>query len=274
MNKIYIGDNLQIMKSLKSELVDLIATDPPFYSQRDYGDFDDQWESLDEFLNFMKPRLIEMHRLLKPTGSIYIHCDQSASHYLKVEIDKIFGYNNFKNDIAWGYSAQGKPPNGAFPHKHDNILFYTKSNKSTFNREYIPLSEEEINKRYRHTDETGKKYYWYRKKHKIYYNGEGIPVLSWWNDITGFGTMTRSKEKSGYQTQKPRKLYERIIKTSSNHGDIVLDCFCGSGTTLDAAETLGRNWIGIDKNSDCLDHIRKRFNDRHALLSSYKIIEG
>ena len=276
-NKLFIGDNLSIMRSLPNESIDLIATDIPFNSGRSYSskngiEFDDRWSSLEEFIEFMKLRLIEMHRLLKETGSVYVHCDQSASHYLKVEMDKIFGVDNFKNDIVWCYAAQGKPPKNGFPRKYDNILFYTKSNKSTFNREYIPLSEEEINKRYRHVDENGKKFYWYRRKNKIYYNGEGIPVLSWWTDIKGFGTQTRSKERIGYPTQKPMKLYQRIIKASSNEGDLILDPFCGSGTTLDAAQLLNRNWIGIDKNPNTIDYIKNRFNKYGLLQPDYEVI--
>ena len=107
MNKLFIGDNLEIMRSLPDESVDLIATDPPFYSKKNYKEFDDRWSSMEEFIGFMKLRLIEMRRLLKETGSIYVHSDQSASHYLKVEMDKIFGEDNFKNDIVWCYAAQG-----------------------------------------------------------------------------------------------------------------------------------------------------------------------
>ena len=136
LNKIYCGENLEIMRSLPNNSIDLIATDPPFFSQRDYGDFDDRWDNLENYLEFIVERVKEMYRLLKDSGSLYLQCDTSASHYLKVELDKIFGQEHFKNEIIWCYSVHGGKPKKAFPKKSDRILFYSKTNNHTFNTIY------------------------------------------------------------------------------------------------------------------------------------------
>jgi DNA modification methylase len=128
----YEGDNLAIMRGLLSETIDLIYIDPPYFSQRDYGDFDDRWKSMQHYFDFMIERLKEMHRLLKPTGSIYVHLDWHAVHYVKVEMDKIFGYDNFVNEIIWHHDMGGRGKT-RFARKHDTILFYSKSEKYTFN---------------------------------------------------------------------------------------------------------------------------------------------
>ena len=274
-NKLYIGDNLEIMRSLPNESVDLIATDPPFYSRKNYQEFDDRWSSLEEFIEFMRLRLIEMHRLLKPTGSIYLHLNQSASHYIKIEMDKIFGTDQFVNDIIWTYAVNGRPPKYGFPKKHDNILFYRKSSISTFNRLYQDIPKDAY-KKFSKTDEDGRKYKVYTKAHakkKYLDEYKGIPIPSYWTDIISFSSCAQSKERTGYPTQKPIKIYNRIIKASSNEGDLVLDPFAGSGTTLDAAQSLNRCWIGIDKNPNAVNYIKKRFDDRYGLLNpNYEVI--
>ena len=141
MNKLFIGDNLSIMRSLPDESADLIVTDPPFNSGKSYKsqngvEFDDRWSSLEEFIEFMKLRLIEMRRLLKETGSVYVHCDQSASHYLKVEMDRIFHIDNFHNDIIWSYNSGGGTTR-RFGRKHDNVLFYSKTGDHIFHADNV-----------------------------------------------------------------------------------------------------------------------------------------
>ena len=269
-NKIYYGDNLEIMKSLPEKSVDLIATDPPYCSQRDYGEFDDRWNSLENYLDFMIPRIIEIHRLLRDTGSFYLHCDSTASHYLKFESDKIFGYNNFKNEIIWK-KFKGRKNNAKrkFSTQTDTILFYGKTKNTLFNPVYKPIPEEDIEKHYSNIDEDGRRYrlsggrhYQKYGKHKFVYldQSPGYAVGSLWIE-EGLQLNSGSKERLGYPTQKPRTLYERIIKASSNKDDLVLDPFCGSGTTLVAAKLLQRNYIGIDQNKEAVKITRNRLGE-------------
>ena len=202
-------------------------------------------DDMGAFLCFMAVRVLEMERVLKDTGSIYLHCDPTASHYLKAMMDAIFGRKNFRNEIVWGYSGGGIPRRD-FPRKHDIILRYTKSDTWVFNVERKPYKE--------NTQSVG--------KHSTLSGGEeidldrGTPVTDWWTDIktvTGW-----SPERTGYPTQKPLVLYKRMIEASSNPGDIVLDPFAGCATTCVAAEQLNRNWIGIDINEEAEDVIRDR----------------
>ena len=285
-NKLYVGDNLAIMRSLPDESVDLIATDPPFYSKKNYKEFDDRWSSLEEFIEFMRLRLIEMRRLLKETGSIYVHCDQSASHYLKVEMDKIFGRENFRNDIIWGYNKWSNTAK-FFQKNHDNILYYSKTNNYTFNPIYGNLTESTKKLRtkgyhihykqnallvYDDTKPKVQELINSNKFDKIYYEkgNDGVVLSDNWNDISLLNSM--ANERTGYPTQKPLALYQRIIQASSNEGGLILDPFCGSGTTLDAAQSLNRRWIGIDKNANAVDYIKKRFDKYGLLQPNYEVI--
>ncbi len=175
-------------------------------------------DSLMAYLTMMVPRLIELHRVLKPTGSIYLHCDQSASHYLKIIMDQIFGRENFLNNIVWCYGLGGSSPR-RWPRKHDDILWYSREpNRQTFTASMVPATSQRMK---------GK-----MKKSPDYWD---IPTIN-----------NMAKERMGYPTQKPLALLEQIIESSSNPGDLVLDPFCGCGTALVAAEKLGRRWAGID----------------------------
>ena len=225
MGQLYCGDNLEIMQDMSSESVDLIATDPPFNTGRDWGAFNDKWEGgLKGYLKFMEPRLQECHRVLKETGSLYLHCDPTASHYLKIMLDVIFGANQYRNSIVWKRCNSKSNNTKSLPRCHDTILFYTKSENFIFN-----------------------------------YTNEFTDL---WLDIQ----IASKKQRVGYPTQKPVALYERMINGSSNQGDLILDPFCGSGTTLDAAQTLGRDYIGIDQNPDAIQICRKRLNPRQQKL--------
>ncbi|MCY3671258.1 MAG: DNA methyltransferase [Alphaproteobacteria bacterium] len=187
------------------------------------------------FLCFMAVRLMEMERVLKPTGSIYLHCDYSASHYLKATMDGIFGKKNFRNEIIWCYAGGGIPEED-FPRKHDTILRYSKSDDYTYNpiyREYSPG-----------TVQRGRT----KVKGKYFEEGlreEGTPVNDWWPDAPKITSPT-DPEKYGFPTQKPLVLLDRIIRASSNEGDMVMDPFCGCATTPIAAERAERQWAGID----------------------------
>ena len=260
------GDNLSWLKTLPDNSIDLIATDPPFFAQQKFtgrsGDsFDDRWSDIGEFLEFMEERLVEMKRVLKPTGSIYVQCDMSASHYLKVLMDKVFGKKNFKNDIIW-YYLKWTVKCKHFPRSHDNILFYTKTNKYTFNKlrgEPSPGQLRDFEKGFSTATANDKGIVavydrskceervkqWEKEGRKIYFKPMELGKLydSVWQ-IPMLNPM--ANERLGYPTQKPMDLYKRIIEASSNKGDMVLDPFAGSGTTLEAAETLERQWIGMD----------------------------
>jgi DNA modification methylase len=242
---IHCGDCLARLKSIPDELVDLIYIDPPFNSNRNYStdgeddkkrQFADKFENVTAYLDYMKPRLRELHRVLKPTGSFYYHCDWHASHYVKVLLDSkdLFGYDNFQNEIAWCYRSGGASPKKRFSRKHDIILFYSKTAGYTFNG----LREKSYNRglkpyRFRGVPEFQDEAGWYTD----------VGMKDYW-EINMVGRTSR--ERLDYPTQKPEALLERIIKASSNEGGIVLDAFCGSGTTLAVAQRLKRRWIGID----------------------------
>ena len=269
-NKIYWGDNLQVMSHLLKTYrgkINLIYIDPPFDSKADYKkrielmgekvendrtafeekQYTDIWTN-DEYLQFMYERLILMRELLADNGSIYLHCDPTASHYIKVVMDEIFGNENFMNEIAWSYRSGGVSKNW-FGRKHDIILFYTKSSRNvhTFHvqkeRSYstnnLPPGFKEIEK---YKDEFGR---WY--------------TMASMRDVWEIDMVGRtSKERLDYPTQKPETLLERIITTSSNPGDLVFDCFMGSGTTQAVAMRLGRRFIGADINLGAVETTTKR----------------
>ena len=204
------------------------------------------------YLTMMCIRLLELRRVLKDSGSIYLHCDPTASHYLKIVMDAVFDFKNFKREIIWSIeTASGfKSQANMWIRGHDTIFFYTKDKNYIFNKQYHPLVEKTL-KRYDKADESGRKY-------KIYYEAgeeprivyldqsKGRPITDVWTDVIGFQTVQKKGEYLNYPTQKPEALLERIIKASSNEGDIVLDPFCGCGTALVAAHRLKRKWIGID----------------------------
>ena len=198
------------------------------------------------YLSYMSIRLIEMHRILKDTGSIYLHCDQTMSHYLKLLLDCIFGEKNFRNEVVWCYAGASEAK-VSFPKKHDIIFFYTKSNNHIFNVDDIRIP-------YKMQRSEGAK--WGNKIHEKH--PLGTKCLGWFSDIPSFMTASQSPERVGYPTQKPLALLERIIKASSKEGDIVLDPFCGCATTCVAAEKLNRQWIGIDVSHKAYELVRQR----------------
>ena len=309
-NALYEMDNLEVLRGMNSETVDLIATDPPFNIKRnrsgtaghyvdnwkwgDTGILPDQWkwnevhpkwleeikdnhtelyhaidaakhcqgEDTAAFLCFLSVRLIEMHRILKPTGSIYLHCDPTASHYIKMCLDAIFGRKNFRREIVWnletasGFKSQVK----GFIRGHDVILYYTKSRSTfVFNKIFQPHKPEYI-KRFSKVDEQGRQYRDDRPNGRRQYldETEGVALTDVWSGIMSFQQQSTSKERTGSPDQKPLALYERIIKASSNEGDLVLDPFCGCATTIIAADNLKRRWVGIDRRVDARYHIITR----------------
>ncbi len=266
INKIIFGDNLQVLKSLLemkkngrlknadgTNGIRLIYIDPPFASKQDFSNKDqkaytDKLKGA-EFLEWLRKRLILLREILADDGSIYVHLDWHKVHYVKVLMDEIFGEGNFKNDIAWCYTGPARTVS-AFPKKHDHILFYTKGNKGVFNSPRIPHKSGVHNK--------GQLFNSSEENQDIKDNLEkkGKLLEDWWVDISS-GDRYRS-ELVGYPTQKPQKLLERIIKASSNEGDLVLDAFGGSGTTAYVAETLNRRWITIDVGKLSIYTMQKR----------------
>ncbi|OHA09970.1 MAG: hypothetical protein A3H71_01580 [Candidatus Sungbacteria bacterium RIFCSPLOWO2_02_FULL_48_13b] len=275
-NQLILGDNLEVLRTLPTESIDLIYIDPPFFSGRNYnviwGDtnevrsFYDVWEGgIDSYLVWLNARLWEMRRVLKKTGSIYVHCDWHASHYIKTEMDKIFGYDNFRNEIIWSYKSGGasqKP----FAKKHDVILLYSKTNGFLFNsqkeKSYMKEWSGENPKQTYYTDEDG--------RYTL------VNAKDWWQDIGMLATSAH--ERIGYPTQKPEALLERIIKASSDEGNVVADFFCGGGTTLAVAQRLKRRFIGCDSSrvavSVTLDRLVKIGEEMSGVKSNVHKSEG
>jgi site-specific DNA-methyltransferase (adenine-specific) len=254
-----LAENLTFLRGMPDECVDLVYLDPPFGTgqvrrldsirtgtgekkRSGFGGRSYQFEvtssleyrddmGLDEYLGFLSDRLEEVHRVLRPRGSLYLHLDHHAVHYARLLLDGIFGSERFLNEVIWAYDYGGRPRD-RWPRKHDNILWYSKSSGWVFNRDEID---------------------------RIPYMAPGLvgpekaeqgklPTDTWWMTIVP----TNSKERTGYPTQKPVRLLERIIVASSNEGDLVADFFCGSGTTGVAAKRLGRRYLLVDSNPEAI----------------------
>lgn len=244
--------------------------------------------SMMSYLAMMAPRLIELHRVLKDTGSIYLHCDSTASHYLKLLMDAIFGVENFRNEISWRRSAERNNTRNPkqYPRNVDILLLYSKGSNWCYNQLYTPYTPQQLADFY-HKDENGRVFghgmlgaisetrvkqlesnglIWTSpsgKRYRKYYLDEakGNLVGSIWADVSGLGIQT-TKQRVGYPTQKPLALLERIIKASSKEGDVVLDPFCGGGTTIVAAEKLNRIWIGIDITHLAIATTKRRLDNK------------
>jgi site-specific DNA-methyltransferase (adenine-specific) len=259
------ADNLDVLCSLPEGCLDLVYVDPPFGTGQarrldsirtgagdrartgfagrqyrfnvvsSYGYLDDM--ALEEYLGFLYTRLVEIHRALRPTGSLYLHLDFHAVHYARLLLDEVFGPDRFLNEVIWAYDFGGRARD-RWPRKHDNILWYAKSSTWTFNRDAVD---------------------------RIPYMAPGLvgpekaaagklPTDTWWMTIVP----TSGSERTGYPTQKPVKLLERVVAASSNPGDLVADFFCGSGTTGVAAQRLGRRYLLVDDNPDAVRITRQR----------------
>ena len=336
---VYCGDNLEQLKKLPDACIDLIYIDPPFNSNRNYEvfwgetkekrSFDDRHESTQAYIEFMRPRCVELSRVLKKTGSFYYHCDWHASHYVKVMLDQIFGEDNFRNEIIWKRADAHNDAKGQLPVVSDSIFFYTAGKNYTFHIQRVPFPEKTLQEWYlylelpdgstrRMTKEEissqeippGTRRFntdnlrspnprpnltYDYKGYKPHKNGWAVSVEKMKElDVKGLllfpksvdGRIMRKKyldesagpilsnvwtdvsqlrgadaERLGYPTQKPLPLLERILKISSNENDIVLDAFCGCGTALVAAQTLNRQWIGIDISPTACRVMAKRLRD-------------
>ncbi len=201
-----------------------------------------------------------LRELLAKTGSIYVHCDWRTSHYIKAQMDKIFGHDNFRREIIWIMSAAAgfKGMVNNFVRGHDSILYSTKGPTYTFNKAYLPYDDKQL-ARFSSVDEDGRRYKSITRTRRLYLDeAKGVPISDSWSDIANFQTVVNSLERLNYPTQKPEALLERIISASSNPGDLVLDCFVGSGTTAAVAERLGRRWIAADMGRFAISTTRKR----------------
>lgn len=328
---IWTRDNLQVLRGLNSDTVDLIYLDPPFNSNRTYSapigskaagaTFKDAWtfddadrlylallkhrnpvtfsiidaarlahgRGMAAYLGMMTERLVEMRRILKPTGSIYLHCDPTASHYLKMLMDTVFGHGSFRNEIAWCYRGM-TPKSRKFNAKHDILLFYTASDEYTFHelkgeptegslstyrsamkrgynanhaRGMVVIFDEQ---KYRQAVAYGKIPADMRESH---FDGGAPRLTDWWADIKVLGG-PKNKERTGYPTQKPLALVDRIIQASSNKGDVILDPFCGCATACVSAERLQRQWVGIDISAKAAELVQSRLQNILDEIPLYK----
>jgi adenine specific DNA methylase Mod len=257
-NKLILGDNLKVLKSLTEDpsvrgKIKLIYIDPPFATKQDFKKgqvkaYSDKVTGA-KFVEFLRARLILMRELLSDDGVIYVHLDEKKSHYIKVILDEIFGEDKFQREIIWDISVLSGfktiAPN--WIRGHDTILYYSKTNNFNFNKLSTEHRQEYLD-RFNKIDEEGRKYFDGRGERKYLDDviSKGKSIGDVWGDIMSFQQIPTSKEKVGYPTQKPEALLDRIIRASSNEGDLVLDAFAGSGTTIAVAEKLGRRWIGID----------------------------
>jgi site-specific DNA-methyltransferase (adenine-specific) len=251
------GDCLQVVQNLASGSVDLIYVDPPFFTQKTHSlvsrdrktrfEFSDEWKSLAEYIEFLRVRLKEFRRVLNTTGSLFFHCDTNASHHIRCLLDEVFGDSMFRSEIIWHYRRWSNSQRSPLP-THQTIFFYSKTDSYQYHQlfeGYSPSTNVDQILQRRRRDEHGKSAYARDEIGNVVHDGhkKGVPLADVW-DIPFLNP--KAKERVGYPTQKPILLIERIISLVTLPGNMVLDPFCGSGTTLVAAELLGRNSIGID----------------------------
>ena len=287
LNKVYKMDNLELLNQLPNNYIDLIYSDILFNTGKKFKDYNDNLGTPQQAIEWYRPRIEEMYRVLKDTGSIYLHMDYRLVHYIKVLMDEIFGFDNFRNEIYWRKrNGNLKAPSNKLNIFTDNILHYTKSNKYTYNIQYKSYPNEYL-KRFKYDDNDGNgKYRWSplacysdekikelesqnrlrrgknakQPEFKYYLKDlKGIPLDNIWDDINMINA--QSNERINYDTQKPKELIHRIINISSNKDDIVLDLFCGSGTSMVVAKELGRKYIGCDISERAIEISEKRLNE-------------
>ncbi len=279
---IHHGDCLSILPTMESGSVDLVYLDPPFFTQKVHRlaprdrskefSFDDLWSSQKEYATFLMERLWAIQRVLSETGSIFFHCDRNSVHLARLLLDEVFGTGNFRSEIIWYYRRWSNSQRGLLP-AHQSILYYTQSDDYTFNEiltEYSPSTNVDQILQRRSRDEFNKSVYERDNDGNVVVGGSkrGVPLGDVW-DIPFLNP--KAKERTGYPTQKPLLLLERIITLASNEGDCVLDPFCGSGTTLVASQSLERNTIGIDISEDAITLTKQRLED--PIRTSSRLLE-
>jgi DNA modification methylase len=262
MNEIHCADNLEILARVPTASIDLVYVDPPFATGRRLrgpgGSFSDRG-GVEAHVAWLRPRLVEFHRVLRPTGSLVVHLDARTVHYVKVALDGVFGPERFVNEIVWCYSVGGKSPR-AFGRKHDTLLWYARSAGYAFFPEAVRIPRRPGSHMKVVADADGRPVQLKRdaRTGKLY----SYPVHAgkvpedYWTDIE---TLNRSdRQRTGYPTQKPEKLLERIILATTRPGDLVADFFCGSGTTAVVAARLGRNYLAVDSSPEAVAITRSR----------------
>ncbi|WP_322969453.1 site-specific DNA-methyltransferase [Faecalibacter sp. LW9] len=272
INKIYNGNCTEELKKIDSGIVDLVYFDPPFFTQKKHKltnkdnsktyEFDDKYSSLDEYLSVIENVLIQTKRILKNTGSVFLHCDKTASHNLRVLLDKVFGPNNFQSEIIWSYKRWSNSKKGLL-NSHQVIFFYSKSKDFKFNNiytEYSATTNIDQILQDRQKNENGKSTYKKDENGNIVLGKEkkGVPLSDVW-DIPYLNP--KAKERTGYPTQKPVLLLNQILSIVTDENDLVVDPFCGSGTTCVSAKHLKRNFIGIDVSKDAVELANKRLEE-------------
>lgn len=271
-NQVILGDCLDILKKYSDNSVDLVYLDPPFFTGKLFKgiskdnktefSFSDIWKNSSEYTNFLFERLILCYKLLKDTGSIVVHCDRNSVHMIRLILDSIFGQDNFQSEIIWAYKRWSNAKKGLL-NQHQNLLFYSKTKDFKWNTqftEYSPSTNLDQIFQKRERDNNGKSVYAYDENGDVINNGakKGVPLGDVW-DIPYLNP--KAKERTGYPTQKPLILLERIIQLLTDENDIVLDPFCGSGTTLVAAKLLNRQYAGIDISEQAIDLCHYRLDN-------------
>ena len=256
-SSVFCSDNLELMKTIESNTIDLIYCDILYGTGRNFGDYQDLKPIRSEIEAHYLPRLKEMHRVLKSTGSIYLQMDYRINHWIRCLMDDIFGYNRFVNEIIWSYRSGGRSANN-YTSNHDTILLYSKTKKYTFNKQkdisYLPKMKGRVK------FETVLNGYYAKCEHCDSDNVAVRNVEA--RDVWEFNILScRNSERTGYATQKPKALIARIIKASSNEGDTVADYYLGSGTTAEVCKELNRNFIGCDINPKAIEITKNRLRD-------------
>lgn len=272
INKIIQGNCIDRLQEIDANEIDLVYFDPPFFTQKKHSlsnrentktyEFDDKYESLEEYLCLIEKALIQSKRVLKNTGSVFLHCDKTASHNIRIILDKVFGKDNFQSEIVWSYKRWSNAKKGLL-NSHQIIFFYSKTVNFKFNTIYTDYSattnlDQILQNRER--NENGKSVY-KRDENGIAVLGKekkGVPLSDVW-EIPYLNP--KAKERTGYPTQKPVLLLNQIINISTDEGDLVLDPFCGSGTTCISAKSMKRNFIGIDISKDAVELANSRLKE-------------
>ena len=271
-NKIYHGNCVEKLKGIEANEIDLIYFDPPFFTQRKHSltnkdnsktyEFDDKYSSIEEYLTLIENVLEQSKRVLKSTGSVFLHCDKTASHNIRVVMDKVFGRENFQSEIIWSYKRWSNAKKGLL-NAHQVIFFYSKTSDFKFNTLYTDYSattnlDQILQDRER--DENGKSVYKKDENGNVILGKEkkGVPLSDVW-EIPYLNP--KAKERTGYPTQKPVLLLNQILNIVTDEGDLVLDPFCGSGTTCVSAKSLKRQFIGIDISMDAVELANSRLEE-------------
>ncbi|AEP28329.1 DNA methylase N-4/N-6 domain protein [Glaciecola nitratireducens FR1064] len=289
-NRLLLGDCLEKMNEIADSSVDLIYLDPPFFTERKHKlknrqrtkefSFDDIWKQESSYAEFLHQRILKMRDLLKDTGSIFVHCDKMANHIVRGVLDDVFGSEFFQSEIIWQYKRWSNAKKGLLP-SHQNIYFFSKTSDFSFNKIFMPYSEatnlDQILQR-RTRDKHNKSIYARDEEGNIQQADakQGVPLSDVW-DIPYLNP--KAKERVGYPTQKPLLLLERIIELVTNENDLVLDPFCGSGTTCVAASLTNRKYIGIDQSEDAIQLSQSRLDkpiktESHLLKKGRKSFEN